>query len=142
MTKVAISAVFLAVIAAGELWPMPASGQATAFASIAVVPQDTAKFLSYCRTEKEICTNAVTDVMNETQIEMLYGKYGCLYPRPEGDTREARHLVRVAHTQEILRWLESKGASAPATTKEAVKQATAALWPSECQKNAAVLHSK
>ena len=142
MTRVAIGAVFLAIISAGELSPMQASGQGTAFAAIAAVPQDTAKFISYCRTEKESCTNAVTDVMNETQIDMLYGKYGCIYPRPEGDTREARHLVRMAHTQEILRWLESKGPAAPAPTKEAIKQATAALWPSECQKSAAVLHAQ
>ena len=135
-------AVFLAVIAAAELWPMEASGQGTAFAAIAAVPHDTAKFISYCRTEKESCTNAVTDVMNETQIDMLYGKYGCTYPRPEGDTREARHLVRMAHTQEILRWLEGKDTSAAATTKEAIKQATAALWPSECRKSAAVLHAQ
>jgi hypothetical protein len=123
----------LAVIVAGIAPSSAQAAQATAFESIAAVPQDTASFVTFCHSHQELCTNAVTDVNNDTLIDMLYGKYGCPYPDVEGDTAAKRHLVHVAYAAKILAWLESNGSSRMATTKEAIKQATAALWPAQCE---------
>ena len=110
------------------------SGAPVAFESIAAVPQDTTSFVAFCHTHEEFCANAVTDVENGTLIDILYGGYGCPYPKPSGNTVAERHLVHVSYANRILAWLENNGNSRAATTKEAVKQAMAALWPSQCHK--------
>jgi hypothetical protein len=61
------------------------------------------------------------------------------YPSPEGDTAAKRHSVRAAYAGKVLDWLASNATSRLATTKDAIEQAIAALWPSQCGKSSAVL---
>jgi hypothetical protein len=139
MRKVGVVSVVLVVAAlsAARATADPKIGE-----SIAAVPQDTATFVTFCRDQTELCTNAVTDVENDVLIAELYGKYGCTYPTPQGDTRESRHAVRIAYTAKILAWLDANSASRMPMTKDAINQATAALWPAGCEQGKAVLHAQ
>jgi tetratricopeptide (TPR) repeat protein len=93
------------------------------------VPTDTAAFLPYCAIHIERCRHSVVDANNITMINQLNGAIGCTIPRTSGgirvDSREA--------TPKILDWMNANRALLAPKSIDAIEQAVAALWPSECK---------
>jgi tetratricopeptide (TPR) repeat protein len=96
------------------------------------VPADTATFVPYCANNFEICRIYVLNVNSRTIINEMGGAHGCTFPRPREGGRPAFHEASIAATKAILDWLKANGASLAPKPEDAIEQAMAAIWPSEC----------
>jgi hypothetical protein len=96
------------------------------------VPADTATFVSYCTDANfERCRSKVMDVDNFNLMNQLSGTHGCTFPH--SPDRSARVAERIAATKAILVWLKTNPTKRLPKTYDAIDQAIATLWPSECR---------
>lgn len=96
------------------------------------VPTDAAAFVPYCADHFDLCRLTVVDVNNINMMNEMGGHHGCTFPRPGINGREAYHTKSIEATEAILDWQKAKSASLAPKRDDAIEQAMAALWPSEC----------
>jgi hypothetical protein len=100
----------------------------------AEVPSDTESFVGYCTDANfQSCRNEVLDIDNINLMKQIGGTYSCTFPVVSTD-RSSQVAERTAATKAILAWLRANPTKRLPTTIDAINQAIAALWPSECQK--------
>jgi hypothetical protein len=75
----------------------------------------------------------VVDINNINMMRQLGGNHGCSLPATGAGDRKARHEYYIVATNAILDWLKANRASRAPDTFDAISQAIAALWPSECK---------
>lgn len=93
-------------------------------------PADTASFVSYCTDDNfEACRLEVVDVNNQALITQLFNKSGCTFPVKAPSTTKTDSIPA---TKTILAWLRANGATRAPKTRDAIAQATKALWPESC----------
>jgi tetratricopeptide (TPR) repeat protein len=102
------------------------------FFELADVPADTASFVPYCASHLEGCRQSVMDVNNTTMINEMSGAKGCTFPRPANSGLQAYRANSREATQKILDWMNASIPSLAPKSDDAIQQAIAALWPSEC----------
>lgn len=99
---------------------------------LAAAPADTSGFVAYCAGNFEACRSAILDVNNmnlmyKMGLAKVDGATACTYPHPGNF-----HDDSVAATKPILDWLKAHVTARRPKTFDAIQQALAALWPSEC----------
>lgn len=102
-----------------------------------VVPQDTGAFLTYCESHLEDCRVFVVGIDDvQKMIQLINHERACSLPwhMELGTSLEAHKAAHQTETLAILQWLKANAAARSSTTKAAIVQAMAALWPQECQK--------
>lgn len=95
-------------------------------------PTDTAAFVSYCANHFETCRNAVLDTNNYNMIRQIGGNRACTFPRFKSSEI---HADSIQATKQILAWMNDNITSLISKRDDAIQQAMAALWPSECKAN-------
>jgi hypothetical protein len=95
-------------------------------------PADTAAFVPYCTDHFDGCRTKVITVNNLNKLNQMRGVHGCTFPSPH-DAGQTYHSNSIAATNAILDWLKANSASQAQKPTDAINQAMAALWPSECK---------
>jgi hypothetical protein len=109
------------------------ASQARAAAPSNAAPSDTESFIAYCTDANfESCRSEVMDIANINLMKQIGGTYSCTFP--QSDDRSKRAADRITATKAILAWLKANPTKRMPKTDDAINQAMAALWPSECQK--------